>query len=91
MTAKKTKIALTKKQSIGFRHPTRVISKPEPLTRNTVKSNLSPNTWVVFRAMSERKPMLFDGGLSRDKVRSAYSRIMKTKHDATRSKRLKNY
>jgi hypothetical protein len=81
-TAKKIKTVFTK---------LREISNPEPLTRKTVKSELNLNTWVVFRAMSEKKPMLFNGKLSRDEVRTAYSKIMKTIHSATRSKRLKNY
>jgi hypothetical protein len=62
------------------------------LSRKTDRTELSENTWVVFRGPSgERKPMMFSGRLSRDKVRSAYAKITGTSHDRTRSRRLKNY
>lgn len=61
------------------------------LTRKTDRSTYSENTWVVFRSESERKPMLFSGKLTRDRVRSAYAKITGTSHERTRSRRLKNY
>lgn len=62
------------------------------LTKKTDRSTLSQNTWVVFRGPSgERKPMLFNSRLSRDKVRGAYARITGTTKERTRSRRLSNY
>jgi len=62
------------------------------LTRSTDRSKFTENTWVVFRGPSgERKPMLFSGKLSRDRVRGAYAKITGTSHDRTRSRRLRNY
>lgn len=62
------------------------------LSRKTDRTELSENTWVVFRGPSgERKPLMFSGRLSRDKVRSAYAKMTGTSHERTRSRRLKNY
>jgi hypothetical protein len=61
------------------------------LTRSTDRSRLSQNTWVVFRDASERKPLLFEGRLTRDQVRTAYSRETGVSHNRTRSRRLENY
>ena len=79
-SSKKSKSNRTEVESIGT------------LSKKTDRSKLSENTWVVFRGPSgERKPMLFSGKLSRDRVRCAYARITGTAHDRTRSRRLKNY
>lgn len=61
------------------------------LNRSTDRSRLSQNTWVVFRDASERKPLLFEGRLTRDQVRSAYAQETGVSHDRTRSRRLENY
>ena len=61
------------------------------LKRATDRTKLSSNTWVVFRSSGERKPLLFEGRLTRDKVRTAYTRLTGVEHNATRSRRLRNY
>ena len=66
----------------------------EPITalkRTTNKKDLNENVWVVFRTGTNRNPLVFEGKLKRDHVRSAYSRITGATFSDTRSRRLKNY
>lgn len=77
-------------RTVGAKQTTSV--KPiGPLKRTTQRTKLNDNTWVVFRKASERKPLLFEGKLTRDQVRTAYSRITGVDHNRTRSRRLRNY
>ena len=82
----------TKKSKRSAKSTTSSVTPIGQLKRTTNRNSLNQNTWVVFRSgSSERKPMLFEARLSRDKVRCAYSRITGAAHDTTRSRRLRNY
>ena len=62
------------------------------LNRKTDRTQFNENTWVVFRGPNgERKPLMFDGTLSRDEVRCSYATLTGTSFVRTRSRRLKNY
>lgn len=90
-TKRKTSRKSSSSRSAKSSKKTQEITSLSLLTKKTDRTQYPSNTWVVFRSSSERKPMLFERTLSRDQVRSAYSRITGTKHDDTRSRRLSNY
>lgn len=91
--SKKTKSSSSKKSKTATSSSKRTeVSAIAKLSRTTDRSKFSENTWVVFRGPSgERKPMLFSGKLSRDRVRGAYARLTGTTKERTRSRRLRNY
>jgi len=55
--------------------------------------NFPSDTWVVFTVDStgRRSAKLYDGSLTRDRVRLAYSRTYKTDFVSTRSRRISNF
>ena len=60
-------------------------------TRQTNRNNYNDNTWVVFKNSTVRTALLFDGSLTRDEVRCAYTRETGVRFVNTRSRRLENY
>jgi hypothetical protein len=93
---KKSKTSSSKKSKTAKKSSSKStkteVSAIGTLSKSTDRTKFSESTWVVFRGQSgERKPMLFSGKLSRDRVRGAYAKITGTNKDRTRSRRLSNY
>ena len=58
------------------------------------RQNLPENTWIVFtfdETGKRKRPRVFEGNLSRDQVRAAYSRTFDVPFWNTRSRRVENY
>ncbi len=86
------KSSSSKKSTSSKKSKSSDVSALGTLTRTTDRTKFTENTWVVFRGPSgERKPMLFSGKLSRDRVRGAYAKMTGTTKERTRSRRLRNY